>query len=192
MSIRWEAMSNSGPAPRWPVLLGVIILTSHSVAGNRPEGLAKAAATGEALIQPETLGAFLAQETPLLVVDLRDAASFGQYHIPGAKNLAVLELASTQLAQETPVIVCSDDGALAGQAWAVLASRGVDARVLEGGMRQWIEVAGPPELRASGAAAPANGAGVGSVHTPAGSAAMPAVPPVMGRVKRFKKGSSCS
>jgi len=174
------------------VLLGVIILTSHSVAGNRPETLAKAAGTGEALIQPRDLAGLLTQKARLEVVDLRDAAAFSQYHIPGAKNVSILELAHAQLPKHLPVILCSDDGALAGQAWAVLASRGVDARVLEGGMRQWIEVAGPPELRASGAQLPANAAGLRSVPTPASSAAMAAAPPAMGKVKRFKKGSSCS
>jgi rhodanese-related sulfurtransferase len=173
------------------VVLGFALMTAHSIAGQGVD-VSKLAASGDDLIEPAELAAAVAQNKPVTMIDLREPASFAQYHIPGASNLAFEQLAKAELPRDRMVVLCSVDGVRAGQAWAVLASRGIQTRILKGGLRQWwAEVATPPDLRLGGGAPVvlpvANGAA--SSGAPAAPAA---APPAVGGVKKFKKGSSCS
>ncbi len=173
------------------VFLGFVIMAAHSLAGQGGTGdLARLVATGDDLIEPAELAATVAQNKPVAVIDLRDAGAFAQYHIPGAANLAFEQLAKADLPKDRIVVLCSVDGVRAGQAWAVLASRGMKAKILKGGLRQWwAEVATPPDLRMGGGNAPAMPAAAAG----APAAAQPGAPkPMPGGVKKFKKGSSCS
>ncbi len=173
------------------VVLGFVLMTAHSIAG-QGVSVSKLAASGDDLIEPADLAAMLARNQPVAVIDLREPASFAQYHIPGAANLAFEQLAKADLPRDRLVVLCSVDGVRAGQAWAVLASRGIQTRILKGGLRQWwAEVATPADLRMGGGAPMALPAAHGAA-APGMPAARSAAPPAAGGVKKFKKGSNCS
>ncbi|MCL5044571.1 MAG: YeeE/YedE family protein [Deltaproteobacteria bacterium] len=173
--------------------LSLVLLVGGSIAGTtNPADLARLVASGKVEIKPAELAAWIAQRKPMVVLDLRKAAAFAQYHIPGATNLACEQLAAADLPKDRPLVLCSTDGARAGQAWAVLVARGLDARVLKGGVRQWwAEVATPPDLRPGGSAGGATMlAGAAAVPDAAARPAPPKPVAAAGPAK-FKKGASC-
>ena len=72
------------------------------------------------------------------LVDLRDAASFARYHIPTAENVPLAELPDHGLARNERIILYSDGGIHAAQAWMLLAAQGYHgATTLLGGLDAW-------------------------------------------------------
>ena len=72
------------------------------------------------------------------LVDLRDAASFARYHIPTAENVPLAELPDYGLARNERIVLYSDGGIHAAQAWMLLAAQGYHgATTLLGGLDAW-------------------------------------------------------
>jgi rhodanese-related sulfurtransferase len=73
-----------------------------------------------------------------LVVDVRDAAEFAQYHIPGAVNVPLAALTHDFAARNERIVFYSDGGIHAAQAWLLLRSLGFpSAFMLFGGLEEW-------------------------------------------------------
>jgi rhodanese-related sulfurtransferase len=86
-------------------------------------------------------------ESSLLVFDLRSAAEFAELHIPSATRIAVEDLGHAPLPRSATIVVYSEGGAHAAQAWMLLRLRGY-RRVffLREGLYEWIARVLEPRL----------------------------------------------
>ncbi len=77
-------------------------------------------------------------DTNLRVLDLRSAAEFEHDHIPGAHHISITELIRNRQAGDADLVLYSEGGAHAAQAWVLLRTRGF-RRVffLREGMYEW-------------------------------------------------------
>lgn len=131
----------------------------------------------------------LADPDSVLLVDVRPAAEFAAFHLPGAVNLDLVELLGARgdalLAAHAGelVVLCSNGMTHPAQAWVELTRRGrTDVRVLEDGLDGFVrDVLTPPSLR--GATTEARAA---QEHTPFAAAAAaflarpaPSTPPAL-------------
>jgi rhodanese-related sulfurtransferase len=95
-----------------------------------------------------------ARRPGLRVIDVRSPEAFQDDAIPTAENLPVRRLAGATFAPEQKIVLYSQEGAHAGQAWVLLRALGVtDAVFIPGGLADWRdEVMHPvlsPDLSAS-------------------------------------------
>lgn len=190
------------------ILLGVLL--AFSPAGTRkastisPQVLAEAITNEADHITAEQLAKWLIDKKPdLLVVDMRSAEEFAQYHIPGAVNIPFNKLfepeAQETMAGDNTIVLYSNGGTHAAQAWVLLKQMGIESFVLLGGLNYWTEAIlkpkAPNELvadseilkyqfqkSASGYFAPG-----GSVSTSADSSGATAKPKVQIDAKQKKK-----
>jgi rhodanese-related sulfurtransferase len=82
----------------------------------------------------------LAGRTDLRLLDLRDAADYAAYHIPGAEHAPITALADLPIARNETIVLVSDGGIHAAQAWFLLTARGfAGAKMLLGGFDAWQE-----------------------------------------------------
>jgi rhodanese-related sulfurtransferase len=114
------------------------------------DGLARVIAAGEDHVTASELAAWIRDRKPnLRVIDVRDADAFEAYSIPTAENIPIDRLAHVSFSKEDTIVLYSEGGAHAGQAWVLLRALGL-ARVyfIAGGMVDWHEEIMAPELAA--------------------------------------------
>jgi rhodanese-related sulfurtransferase len=81
------------------------------------------------------------------VIDLRSAAEFAQFHIPGARRATLEDLACGTLPRQSTVVLYSEGGAHAAQAWVLLRMRGYrNVLFLREGIYEWISRVFEPRL----------------------------------------------
>lgn len=95
-------------------------------------------------ITAEDLAARIINKDPdLLIVDLRPAEEYQQYHIPGALNIPLSRLFEpeflAQLEEDKTIVLYSNGGAHSAQAWVLLKQAGIDTYTLLGGLNYWAE-----------------------------------------------------
>lgn len=85
------------------------------------------------------LAALIKSRAPgLRILDLRDGLDTSTYMIPGAAAVSMSDLDSVEVRPGERLVLYSDGGAHAAQAWVLLRVRGVrDALVLKDGMAAW-------------------------------------------------------
>jgi rhodanese-related sulfurtransferase len=72
------------------------------------------------------------------LIDLRDEGEFAKYHIPSAENIPVTQLPDAGLARNEKIILYSDGGIHAAQAWMLLRVQGYrGVTTLFGGLDGW-------------------------------------------------------
>lgn len=83
----------------------------------------------------------------LRIIDLRAAADFEEYHLPRAERMSFDQLLSARFASDETVVLISDGGAHAAQAWVFLRALGHEqVYFLRGGAGEWLdEVMNPPK-----------------------------------------------
>jgi rhodanese-related sulfurtransferase len=92
------------------------------------------------------LAAWIRDRKPRLhVLDLRTAAEFGEYQIPGATRVPLESLAGLSFPHDDTIVLYSGGGADEAQASVLLRALGYsDVHFLRGGLTEWIdEVAAP-------------------------------------------------
>jgi rhodanese-related sulfurtransferase len=98
------------------------------------------------------LAAWIKDRKPgLRIIDLRSPAEFAQYHVPTAEQMPLETLvASPRFAKDETVVLISDGGAHAAQAWVFLRALGHEhVYFLRGGLGEWLdEVMNPPKTTA--------------------------------------------
>lgn len=116
-------------------------------------------------ITPTELQRRIERGETVTIVDVRDAESFSDWHIPGARNIDVLEEMRANdmsaldahlesLPHDEPLVMVCNIGVSAGKAAHVLEGKGFDALNLEGGMQGWsgvhseaiVDLTGSPEV----------------------------------------------
>jgi rhodanese-related sulfurtransferase len=83
----------------------------------------------------------------LRILDLRSAEEFAELRVPRAERVTLEALLAMTFAQDETVVLLSDGGAHAAQAWVFLKARGQrNVFFLRGGMGEWIdEILAPKE-----------------------------------------------
>jgi rhodanese-related sulfurtransferase len=130
------------------ILLGILLALSP--AGTRkattfsPQVLAETITNESDHIAAEELAKWLIDKKPdLLVVDMRSAEEFAQYHIPGAVNIPFNKLfepeAQGALSDDKTIVLYSNGGTHAAQAWVLLKQMEIESYVLLGGLNYWTE-----------------------------------------------------
>lgn len=72
------------------------------------------------------------------LLDVRDAESYAAYHIPTAENVALTDLQSYGLERNEKIVLYSDGGIHAAQAWFLLRARHyASSYILLGGLDLW-------------------------------------------------------
>lgn len=74
------------------------------------------------------------------LIDLRPAADFAAYQIPGAERISITELADAELPRNEKIVLYSAEGIHSAQAWFLLKAESYPAvYILLGGLKQWRE-----------------------------------------------------
>jgi rhodanese-related sulfurtransferase len=86
----------------------------------------------------------------LRIIDVRSAGEYEEFHIPTAERIAIDSLASARFASDETIVLYSEGGPHAAQAWVFLRALGYD-RVffLRGGIYEWLEQVMNPTLGAN-------------------------------------------
>lgn len=101
--------------------------------------LARIVARGEDHVTATTLASWIIEgRSDYRLVDLRDAAAFGTYHIPGAENVALADVAAGSLPRNEKLLLYGEGEAHATQAWMLLVADGYHGvATLTGGIDAW-------------------------------------------------------
>ena len=76
----------------------------------------------------------------LRVIDVRADSEFTAYHIPGAQRMSLADVAGASWNAGETVVLYSEGGAHAAQAWVLLRGAGVrDVYFLRGGILEWLD-----------------------------------------------------
>ncbi len=87
-----------------------------------------------------------------LLVDVRDAKDFAEYHIPGAMNVPLATLSADFAARNEKVVFYSDGGIHSAQAWLLLKALGFKSSyMLFGGLEEWKDTVLFPKTPAANA-----------------------------------------
>lgn len=114
------------------------------------EGLARVIASGEDHVSALELARWIRDRKPRLrVIDVRGPDAFAAYSIPTAENIPIDRLARAAFAKDEIVVLYSEGGAHAGQAWVLLRAMGLtNVFFIAGGMVDWHEEVMAPTLAA--------------------------------------------
>jgi rhodanese-related sulfurtransferase len=112
--------------------------------------LAKEITQGDDHVSALRLAAWIRARKPgLRVIDVRSPREFADFSLPGAENIPLDQLSRTRFARGDTVVLYSEEGAHAGQAWMLLRMMGVaNAYFIAGGLADWRDEVIAPNLPA--------------------------------------------
>jgi rhodanese-related sulfurtransferase len=83
----------------------------------------------------------------LRIVDVRSAAEYAAYHVPRAEHVALDSLANVTFREDDTIVLYSEGGAHAAQAWVFLRALGYKhVFFLRGGVYEWLDQVMNPRL----------------------------------------------
>jgi rhodanese-related sulfurtransferase len=114
------------------------------------ESLARLIASGEDHVTALELAAWIRDRKPgLRVIDVREPDAFAAYSIPTAENIPIHRLPRAAFSKNDTVVLYSEGGAHAGQAWVLLRASGLsNVFFISGGLADWHEDVMEPSLPA--------------------------------------------
>lgn len=130
------------------VLLALAIGAALVGAPAPPEGsaasrrqLAEAIAHERDHVTALELAAWIRDRKPgLRVLDLRDDSAFADYHVPSAERVEIERLVDMRFTGGETLVLYSEGGGHAAQAWVLLRGAGVrDVYFLRGGLLEWMD-----------------------------------------------------
>lgn len=139
---------------------GAVALGLSAAVAGEPHGFAKPSvdidrlaatvASGRDHVGALQLAEWIRDRKPgLRVIDVRDPADFAAVSIPTAENIPIRRIASAAFAPGETVVLYSEQGAHAAQAWVFLKAMGVaDVLFVAGGLADWRDEVMQPVLRA--------------------------------------------
>ncbi len=126
----------------------LIVRTPDRNASNNAASLAAQIESEQDHIEPLELAKAIKDGTEKIdLIDLRDSAAFALYHIPGARLMTLTELIGGGVYRNEEIVMYSQGGTHAAQAWVLLKSKNYpNVRTLLGGMDGWNETILYPRL----------------------------------------------
>lgn len=111
---------------------------------------ARAIESEEDHVRADQLAEWIMLKSRVRVIDLRDSSSFATYHIPTAELLSMEELLEEKTQKDEKLVLYSEGGIHAAQAWMLMKAKGeANVYTLRGGLTAWKEDILFPELSAS-------------------------------------------
>lgn len=94
------------------------------------------------------LAAWIRERRPgLRVIDVRTAPEYDAYHIPTAERVPLDSIAHVPFRKDETIVLYSEGGAHAAQAWVFLRALGYDRVLfLRGGLQDWLDDVMSPTL----------------------------------------------
>jgi rhodanese-related sulfurtransferase len=143
------------------LVLGVLAAVVGSPVRSSRAGAVDVASLANAVEQEEDhvtgveLAEWIRDRRPgLRIIDVRSAAEFDAYHIPGAERLSLSDLSHAHLAPDEQIVLYSEGGAHAAQGWVFLRALGHrHVWFLRGGLYEWLDQVMSPALADSATAA---------------------------------------
>ena len=145
MGWRWSSLSLNRKLALGAQALGGLALFARPNRGNVVTLDLKELATiidqeGDHVTAGELAGWIVAGRSDYRLIDLRSEKEYGEYHIPTAENVTLIALPDSSLPPNERVVLYSEGGIHASQAWMLLRARGLkNAYTLKGGLDQWKE-----------------------------------------------------
>ncbi len=103
---------------------------------------------------PELAAQLMNGESHLKIYDLRSEAEYQEFHIPSAQRIPIDGLMNLQLPRNTSIVVYSEGGSHAAQAWVLLRLQGYqNAFFLREGIYEWVARVDQPRLAIDATAA---------------------------------------
>lgn len=101
--------------------------------------LARMVKNEEDHVTAEELAEWIMQgKSGLRIIDLREESEFSQHHIPSAERIGLDSLFEIKINRNETIVLYSEGGVHAGQAWFMLAAQGYKhVYMLKGGLREW-------------------------------------------------------
>jgi len=125
-------------------VLGLLAIAAGNPYGGGTVGVnaeAIAAAAGKASDQVavgELADWIIEQRTDYRLIDVRSPEAYAEYHIPTAENVPLTDLPDYPLARNEKIVIYSDGGTQAAQAWFLLRAERYDgAHILKDGLEAW-------------------------------------------------------
>ncbi|MCC6397877.1 MAG: rhodanese-like domain-containing protein [Bacteroidetes bacterium] len=154
-----RVLANLKPTFRAGLLVGVLGLIA-AFAGSPYQGsqftidaqeLARVVETTTDHVTPEELADWIIQgRADYRLIDLRTAQEYGEYHIPGAENFGLTALPDAGLQKSEKIVLYSEGGIHAAQAWFLLKAKGYSGvYMLFGGLDGWKDDVLFPSLAAN-------------------------------------------
>lgn len=95
---------------------------------------------GDHVTASDLAGWIVAGRSDYRLIDLRSEKEYGEYHIPTAENVSLTALPDANLLANQRIVLYSEGGIHASQAWMLLRAKGFrNAYTLKGGLDQWTE-----------------------------------------------------
>jgi rhodanese-related sulfurtransferase len=96
---------------------------------------------------PDLAGHIMRGDDTLRIFDLRSAREFEEFHIPTARRISIEALAKESLPRQANIVLYSEGGAHAAQAWVLLRMRGYRSVLfLREGIYEWLSRVVEPRL----------------------------------------------
>lgn len=143
MHDRWSALSLNGRLAAGALCLGFLSLFANpyqsTVVAVDVKDLANLIDQERDHVLVGDLSAWIVEgRTDYRLIDLRGAREFAEYHIPNADNLALSSLPEAGISPTEKIVLYSDGGVHAYQAWMLMRARGYrNIYTLKGGLDQW-------------------------------------------------------
>jgi rhodanese-related sulfurtransferase len=141
------------------IALGALAALAGSPYGARPSnldvrGLASAVEHQEDHVTAIDLAQWIKDRKPgLRVIDVRTPAEFDAFHIPTADNIPLESLVTKTFAPSDTLVLYSEGGAHAAQAWVFLRALGYrHVYFLRGGLDDWLDDVMNPTVAANASA----------------------------------------
>lgn len=132
--LRWVSVLLLGSA------LPALWTTSSRPARPALADIAGAIEREEDHLTPSELDSVLASSANVRIYDLRDSAAYAEGHLPGAVRSTLRELVGLEPIPGLTMVLYSEGGVHAGQAWTLLRANGHErVFTLLGGWKGWME-----------------------------------------------------
>ena len=140
---RWSSLSLNQKLALGALVLGAMALFARPNRGNVVTLDVKELAAivdreDDHVTASELAGWIVAGRSDYRLIDLRSGKEYGAYHIPTAENVTLTALPESSLLASEKIVLYSEGGIHASQAWMLLRAKGFkNAYTLKGGLDQW-------------------------------------------------------
>jgi hypothetical protein len=151
---RWSSLSTNQKLAALALVLGAVAIFARVERGSRvrldTKELAAIIEREDDHVTVSDLAAWIIEgRSDYRLVDLRSPAEYAAYHIPTAENLAPSALVEARFEPTDRIVLYSEGGIHASQAWMLMRAKGMKAvYTLKGGLDEWKDQVLFPTLAA--------------------------------------------